>query len=386
MRILITKQLPLDAPGGEASHMLAIARELRDLGQEIHLMPATKSAAPASLWPREFVHDVPPFGLHRFLDSFAISRAAADFMRQTPVDAVLSWQYETAYLSSFTHSRDFVQGVIAGYPFAYVKRTAGINPARRIIPLFFHFRQLRQAQVIYSPSFFVKNDLSASFKIDPQKIVVTPLGADSVFQPAARPPTGPLKNFIFSGAFIPLKGIFDALTALGLVAQRNHSDWTLNIIGWGDVEAVRSAARAAGIEQRIRFQGRLDRPTLAGELARADLAILPSHTETFGLSIAEAQAAGLPVISYHTGAIPEVVQNGETGILVRPRDPSALAEAILHLIENPAQARRMGERGASFMRANFSWRKAAETMLESLQFLRQRQKSGRPLTDPGQPT
>lgn len=366
MRILFTRQLPLDAPGGETSHLFSIAREMQAMGVEVFLMPVTDHPTPSSLWPRTFVRDIPPFGLYHLLDSFSLSRAAAAFIKETPVDAILSWQYETAYLSSFTKASGFVHGTVAAAPFGLLKRISEKNFPRRIAYRFFHFRQLRQSQVIYCPSNFAKSELVNYIRIPADRIVVTYLSADPIFQPAQETKTGPLRNFIFSGSLEPIKGVFDAISALGMVYQRGYTDWTLKIAGWGDETAVRNAARQSGMESRIQFLGRLDRPALARELASADLAILPSHTDNFGLSIAEAQACGLPVISYRVGGIPEEVLDGETALLVEPFNHSQLADCIIRLIENPQSAREMGRGGEKMMRDRFSWRKTTETMINDI--------------------
>ncbi len=363
MRILFTKQQPLTAPGGETSHLFALAPILQAKGHEIYLMPVTDTPTPVGIWPREFVRDIRPFGLHPLFDSFAISQAVAAFVKEIQIDAVLSCQYETAYLSTFTGAKNFISGVVADAPFGLLKQKAKSSPLRALAYHNFHFRQLRQADVIFCGSHFAKSELVGSIGISPEKIFVTHLSTDDVFQPPVYPRTGPLRNFIFFGSLEPIKGIFDAIAALGLVAQRGNTDWVFKIAGWGDTDAIMAAARAVEIEQYIQFLGRIERAELVSELAKADLAILPSHTDTFGLSIAEAQACGLPVISYRTGGIPEVVAHGESGILVDIFDKSALAEAIINLVNNPDTARRMGKRGSQLMREKFSWQATTERML-----------------------
>lgn len=332
-------------------------------------MPATDSPTPVSLWPPEFVRDIPHFGGHHLLDSFSLSRAVSAFLKETPVEAVLSWQYETSYLSTFTQSSDFVLGVIAAAPFGFLKKKAESSLPRRIAYHLFHFRQLRQADVVYVASQFARDELLQHIGLAPEKIVVIPIGVEAVFQSASALRTGPIRKFIFSGSLEPIKGIFDVLEALAILNRLGYSDWSLKICGWGNELAVRKLASQYEISNHIEFAGPLDHPTLAAELAQADLAILPSHTETFGLSIAEAQACGLPVVSYRVGGIPEVVIEGETASLVNLWDTAALAEAILHLIQNPETARKMGQRGAQLMRENFSWQKTTKLMLDNLSSL-----------------
>jgi glycosyltransferase involved in cell wall biosynthesis len=104
-------------------------------------------------------------------------------------------------------------------------------------------------------------------------------------------------------------------------------------------------ARAArlGLSERVHFAGfRDDLPAL---LARWDLLVLPSLWEGFGLVLLEAMAAGRPVVASRVGPIPEVVVHGETGLLVPPGQPAALAAALLELLEHPDLAARLGEAG-----------------------------------------
>ncbi len=366
MHILFTKQLPLDAPGGEASHLFALAHRMRAMGVEVFIMPVTDHPTPAGIWPSEYIREVKPFGFHHLFDSFSLSKAVADFVKEMPVDAVLSWQYETAYLSTFSHSHSFVHGVVAAAPFGLLKQMAISNPLRAVAYHFFQFRMLRAADVIFCPANFSKNELVKFIGIDPQKIVATHLGADEIFQPLAESKTGPIRNFIFAGSLEPIKGIFDAIEALAIVQQRGYNDWTLKIAGWGDINEVYKLAHQRGIDGHLRFMGKLDRATLATELANSDLAILPSHIENFGLSIAEAQACGLPVISYRVGGIPEEVDEGRTAILVDLYNYSKLADAIIEMINHPAATRTMGKKGQQFIREHFSWQNAANEMLATI--------------------
>ncbi len=363
MRILFTKQQPLTAPGGETSHLFALANQMRWMGNEIYLMPVTDSPTPASLWPPAFTRDVPPFGLHHLFDSFSLSQAVSAFVKDTPVDAVISWQYETAWLPR----RGNILAVVAAAPFGFLKKRAESSPSRRLAYHFFHFRQLLQADVIYVASKFARNELIEHLGLPTEKIVVIPIGVDDIFQPPLAPRSGKLQKFIFTGSLEPIKGIFDAIAALGIVYQQGYADWALKIAGWGDESAVRAAARQRGIESKITFTGPLERSSLAAELARADLAILPSHTETFGLSIAEAQACGLPVVSYRTGAIPEVVADGDSALLVKPFDQRQLANCISRLVDEPDFAREMGQKGQKRIRERFLWGRTVCLMLEDLQ-------------------
>lgn len=106
---------------------------------------------------------------------------------------------------------------------------------------------------------------------------------------------------------------------------------------------LEAQARSLGIQERVTLLGlRDDIPDL---LACCDLLVLPSLSEGFGVAVLEAMAASKPVVASAIGGVDEVVLDGETGILVPPGDPAALASAIRRILEDPVLARRMGEAG-----------------------------------------
>jgi glycosyltransferase involved in cell wall biosynthesis len=93
---------------------------------------------------------------------------------------------------------------------------------------------------------------------------------------------------------------------------------------------------------------------------------MPSYFESFGLSIAEAQAAGLPVVAYAAGSVPEVVRDGHTGWLAPARDIRALAERIGAALADPAEAARRGAAGRERAAAEFDWRRTGRILYGGL--------------------
>ncbi|MGB3514958.1 MAG: glycosyltransferase, partial [Elainellaceae cyanobacterium] len=149
--------------------------------------------------------------------------------------------------------------------------------------------------------------------------------------------------------------------------KKGFREWTLRIAGWGDLDVLNQAIREHEIEKNVQFLGRLEPAELVYSLAWADVAILPSQAESFGRSIAEAQAAGLPVISYAVGSIPEIVEHSSTGLLVPPRQPELLAEAIIQSIKKPNLTYQMGLAGRKRVGQLFSWEKTAEAILHGIE-------------------
>jgi glycosyltransferase involved in cell wall biosynthesis len=151
---------------------------------------------------------------------------------------------------------------------------------------------------------------------------------------------------------IEQKGVTYALQAFARVADRFPAA-RLIIAGDGVLRGqLEAEADSLGIGGRVHWLGW--RPDSAAVLASLDVLLMPSLWEGFGLVMLEAMAAHLPIIGSRVSAIPEVVVDGETGLLVPPADVSALAAALSRLLEDEPLRRAMGERGAERLAAHFS--------------------------------
>jgi N-acetyl-alpha-D-glucosaminyl L-malate synthase BshA len=138
----------------------------------------------------------------------------------------------------------------------------------------------------------------------------------------------------------------------------------LVMIGDGpDRPAAEEEARMLGVTDSVSFLGKLDR--IAPLLAAADLFLLPSQSESFGLSALEALASGVPVIGTNAGGLPEVVRNGETGVLCRVGDIPGMATASLEILQDPKRWSEMSKLAAADARERFS-RDAIVSKYESL--------------------
>ena len=154
------------------------------------------------------------------------------------------------------------------------------------------------------------------------------------------------------GRLEPVKGHFHLIDALPDVIRR-HPHTILALVGDGELlRDLKDRARSLGLADRVRFPGH--RKDVAGILAAADLFVLPSLNEGFGLALLEAMAAGLATVASRVGGVPEVVSEGETGILVPPAEPHALADAVLRLMGDPEGRTRMGTAGRERARQCFS--------------------------------
>jgi len=155
------------------------------------------------------------------------------------------------------------------------------------------------------------------------------------------------------------KGAVYLLQALRYL--RDSTDYHLILVDRPrqQLKLVPRLLRRYGLSTRVRFTGRVTTPELVRHYCRAQMSVCPSLYEGFGLPAAEAMACGLPVVSTSGGALPEVVEDGVTGILVPPADARALAEAMDNLMRDAQLRRRMGKAGRQRILEKFSWRKAA---------------------------
>jgi glycosyltransferase involved in cell wall biosynthesis len=373
--------------GGGGVGCLEIARRMVARGVEVVLVPVARGLPFAGEAAAGTLRPAPPSGVHYLLDGIGLARTVSDVLARRPVDAVLSWTHEGAFLRRPPSAPDTVFGMVAasaGYRLWAERRTA-LRPVKRLADRWFRDRPLRRADVVFALSGFTRDELVDWLGVEPSRVHVAHWGVHEAFAAVRRPAAARLTRLVFYGSLQPIKGVLDAIEALGRVAAAGHSDWTLRIAGAGDEEGPRRAAERWGIADRITWLGRLDHTALARELAWAQAAILPSHSESFGLAICEAQAAGLPVVAYRTGAVPEVVADGATGWLVEPRRVDLLAESIARLMNDPDEARRMGEAGRVRVTGRFSWDQTVATMLEVIAAAKERrraQRGGAPLGRP----
>jgi len=189
------------------------------------------------------------------------------------------------------------------------------------------------------------------------------------------PPTPSLPSFsgtygvegpflLFVGRLASNKGLLTLLEGFAPLARR-QSPATLVLVGedGGMAGAVDARVRELGLTGRVRRLGHVaDESLLAAAYREARALVLPSDYEAFGLVLVEAMAQGTPVIASNVGGIPEIVNDGRTGLLVPPASPQALAVAIERLWDDPELGPRLGEAGRTTVVPRYSWEAVAAAM------------------------
>jgi glycosyltransferase involved in cell wall biosynthesis len=176
---------------------------------------------------------------------------------------------------------------------------------------------------------------------------------------------GAVGRLLFVGRLIERKGLPYLIEAVGLLAARRPVH--LDVVGEGSLKAEWMALAAErGLSERIAFHGHVDDHALADLYGQCDAFVLPSivdtkgDTEGLGVVLLEAMSYRKPVIATQVGGIPDIVIDGETGLLVPQRDAVALAAAVERLLDDAALAHRLGETGADFVQRHFDWERIVD--------------------------
>ncbi|MGP8073388.1 MAG: glycosyltransferase family 4 protein [Thermoplasmata archaeon] len=200
-------------------------------------------------------------------------------------------------------------------------------------------------------------DLLTSWGADRGRIAIIPNGVD-LREFAQLPPRDPSRTgmtVLFVGRLYPeQKGLIPLVR--GFARTPRELDLRLRIVGedWGGLVPVLQLARELGVSDRVVATGALSRSDLLREYASADLFVLPSLFEPFGIVLLEAMAAGLPIVASRVGGVPEVVQEGENALLVPPNAPDELGGALAQLGGDPSLRARFSAHGREWVQ-KFSW-------------------------------
>lgn len=181
--------------------------------------------------------------------------------------------------------------------------------------------------------------------VDARRLRVIPNGVDlAEFSATPSDRSSPGFRILFVGRLYTVQKGLDTLTrALDLLGPQ----YELRLAGedWGGREHVERWARRGSEPVRCSVLGAIARSDLLREYRQADVVVVPSRFEPFGIVLLEAMASGRPVVASRVGGIPEIVEDGVTGILVPPGDPAALATALGTMRSDPSLRRALGASG-----------------------------------------
>ena len=223
-------------------------------------------------------------------------------------------------------------------------------------------RVLRSADALAAPSQAQARRVHQLLPLRPpaQQLHLTPFGVDTErFAPAVAPRADGAQLVIGSSKGLAATyGIDVLLRAFAQLPQVNRHGQALQLRLLADgpqTTEYRQLADVLGLGSRVQFVGGLPHEQMAQALNGLDVFVAPSRRESFGVSVLEASACALPVVASAVGGLPEVVQQGVTGLLVPPGDVAALAAALITLADDAALRQSMGRAGRQMVQARYAW-------------------------------
>jgi len=216
----------------------------------------------------------------------------------------------------------------------------------------------RQIPELITVSSTAATDIAEDFAVSADQLHVVPLGVDTaLFQPAQ----DRVRNRIIAiaSADVPLKGVSHLLHAVARL--RVERDLELQLVAKLEPNGPTEKLIAElGISDIVHSSSGLSDSELAGLLASAEVACIPSLYEGFSLPAVEAMASGTPIVASRAGALPEVVgADGECARLVKPADVDELTQVLGELLDSPMELRRLGDNGRRRALEVFSWESVA---------------------------
>jgi glycosyltransferase involved in cell wall biosynthesis/peptidoglycan/xylan/chitin deacetylase (PgdA/CDA1 family) len=216
-------------------------------------------------------------------------------------------------------------------------------------------RTLKKASRVIAASDAVSKYIMANFGI--KTSVIMPGVDPNFFVPSSERGSNTILYVGSTSKHDLHKGLKYLLEALAQILKiSSNREIKLVVVGGGtNSDYFIDLANKLNIQASVIFTGPQVGKQLLNQYHRASLLVLPSLNESFGMVILEAMACGLPVVATNVGSIPKLVENGETGFIVPPQDPGALAEKILLLLSDQRQSEAFAKAGRTKAGRNFSW-------------------------------
>jgi D-inositol-3-phosphate glycosyltransferase len=323
--------------------------------------------------PRPVHKDLLPRLIRRF--TYAVDEIA---QREGPYDAIHAHYWLSGVAGTYLKKRWDAPLIVSFHTLARVKDVA--SPGDPPEPLFRkrgEGRVIRAADRIIAPTLTERDQLIELYDADESRISVAPPGVDlDVFRPGDRAAAKRHFGFsddplvLFVGRLQPFKGTDIAVDAMAHLG-RMVPDAQLAIVGGdsprgsrGESIRLKLAARRLGVSDRLRFMEPVDHTELPELYRAADVVVVPSASESFGLVALEASACGTPVVATAVGGLRLIVRDGESGYLVERREADAFAAALSRVLADPGAQTRLGANAVKLAH-RFPWSRTTDGILEA---------------------
>ena len=346
--------------GGSGAMATELGIALAHRGHEVHFITYRQPFRLPSFLPRVYFHEV-DVGRYPLFEFPPYDLALAVRMHEVVLGHqldLLHVHYAIPHATSAWIAREMLRANGDDVPIVTTLHgtditIVGQDPSFHAITKFSIERSTRISAV----SSFLRDETVRAFGCTGCQVQVIPNFVDPlVYDRAAYPPV--LREEVHDGGcvlmhvsnFRPVKRVRDVVRIFARVREQLPA--SLVMVGDGpDRGAAEDEARRHGVEREVHFLGKID--AVAPLLAGADLFLLPSQSESFGLSALEALACGAPVVASDTGGLPEVVRHGETGFLCPVGDVESMARVAVEVLADRARWRAMSAAAAADARSRF---------------------------------
>ncbi|MCH7744719.1 MAG: glycosyltransferase [Chloroflexi bacterium] len=311
--------------------------------------------------------------LYQYIPEFLNNLLAFQRSEETQYDLIHSHYWLSGRVGIALSKNWKVPHVTTFHTLAKTKLQARAGESETDLRVSVERRVMGSADAIIVSTAQERDDLARLYQTSPHKVRIIPAGVDlGLFQPLdknhARKELGlrEKKVILYVGRIEPLKGLDILLNAVAML--EDTSDTRLLIVGGKpgldkELDRLKLLANQLGIADFVTFTGALGQTELPKYYSAADVFVLPSYSESFGLVALEAMACGTPVVVSRVGGLKTFVKDGETGYLIPWRCPEPFAQRIEVLLTNPPLREMMGKAAAAKAQ-QMSWSGVANSMLD----------------------
>jgi glycogen(starch) synthase len=375
----LTWEFPPRVVGGIARHCEGLAKALVQQNHEVHL----------------FTLDFPGSPSYEEMDGVKVYRASTELGHPNFLTWVLLFNhFLTKRMADVVHSVDFDVMHVHDWLPAF----SGISfkhYLKKPMVLTVHSTEIGRAQGLHSPDSFsingiewwamyeadrvivcsqsMKNEICGHFNLPVDKVDVIPNAIDttkyqtSVDRGSVRQRYGVgygEKLILCVGRLVPQKGIEYFIRAIPHIAKR-YPEAKFIIVGEGwSRDILESEARASGQGGKIQFTGFASDQEVINLMTSADVLVVPSVYEPFGIVALEGMATGVPVVASQVGGLSEVIEHDRTGLFVYPKSPESIAWGIDRILSDPDHAKWLTENAKDILHKAYSWEAVAMKTVE----------------------
>lgn len=375
---MLTWEFPPRIVGGIARHCYGLAKALARLGHEVHVITLDLPGIPdyeeidgVKVYRTAVEVGHPNFFTWAFIFNHFMEKRVGDLSREVDFDVFHIHDWLSA--PSGIASKHFLKKPLVVTMHSTENGRSGLyNPDAFTIDGMEWWATYEASKVIVTSN-SMKGEICGHFRVPEEKVVIIPNGIDvkkfqvQVDRWAVRSRYGVNPNeklVLCVGRLVPQKGIEYLLQAVPMISQRYH-DTKFIIVGEGWLRShLEHVANSTGYKWKIMFTGFIPDSELVALLLSADVLVVPSIYEPFGIVALEGMAAGVPVVASQVGGLAEVIEHDKTGVFVYPRSPESIAWGVAHVLFNPEHTRWMVQNAKEMVRKTYSWEAIAKKTVE----------------------